>query len=894
MKNKQLTRFLFIFLVLISTFFTFAQQTIENRQEITLVENQQKMLQEINQTAGTVTYRFSDKDSAIKIEKDLYLNVIPENNASYVKTDSNGSLIEADLIASKDTTWTFGNQTLKISNGTRVIFKNKELQIFNKNNTYFKIENKNLGINEKIQSMRDGTILIKENNAISGKEFQIGDLNINGEVFIVSEGYLLNNGTIGNLKSLEIIADKNEILIVKPEINLTKLQNRNYIAPGNVLEANGEGFSLEFKPGNPWANVRENSKLKLDFEKKIKINMDNRDNENLAPLFLITRSNYSLLKINNGELSASYGTTSDKTIQNNGQDTNKAIFTKLLTSNKNGYLSVPLELKDLKNNNDESWYFDNSGNIVDSIYRVSEISELTPEQVANFKKSTNNTPIDSSARRVLNINEKTRTDNQLLKAKVLMDREGNIKYPIYQAYSESTLFNDRKLGEFLNLIKNNEEKYYLDDTSLRFLNQTFNVQFGSDHSENAYWKELIRLYPEDSRIKQVALDNINSLDADIYYGKELPAGWVSFGGLERDSIPMALTLLRGSPDLQKAYLEKIRLTVKEKEIDANLLMHSAQASSDGVVFRTVLDKYGSELTDEEYTNWQTTYRIYHGFDSYFPSYTDLGLTDIQKLQFVKNEVFQSQYAVDPNTPLPLEEIKKAIEDYTGKSDKVIFDSTYDMFSYNYPTNGMMGANENFAITPATLAEKNNFNSQTFRDVTQDGFSLTTRIKEDLANPGGKKIYLFNNHGGPDTQYVGAKFYIWSIEISDSDIANSLLKGYIDSSENPQKRTFGDKVIICDSCYSGDFIENTKTKLVDQLASRGINPDEIKLPIFISSTDKGKLGFTTSDEKNSLILRLMEQMNNNNNKLTLEEFIEARNRMLTEEYFNNPQILMNYK
>jgi hypothetical protein len=485
-----------------------------------------------------------------------------------------------------------------------------------------------------------------------------------------------------------------------------------------------------------------------------------------------------------------------------------------------------------------------------------------------------------------------------MEAKVLMDKEGNIKYPIYKSYAETTNF--QNIGQFTELIKSDPEGYYLDDASLEHLKRTFVIGFGPDTADNDYWRKLMEMYPNDPRVKQIAIDKIISIQKEgkeVYYGENLPAGWISFGGPEKDSIPLALTLFKNYPDLQKSYLESITLTIKDKEYDANLLLHSAKASSNGVVFKTLLDKYGPKLKEEDYLNWQATYQIYHGFSSYFPDYNEIGLTDIQKLQFVKEEVFKSGYGSNPIVALPIKEIQQSINNYVGgdHKNKVLFDSSYDLYSYNYPTNNAGGSSSNFAVLPATLNQKNTFNKEVIRDVDKDGFSLTSRIKQDLAdpNPDAKKIYVFNNHGGPNTQYVGMKFYLWSIELSDSDIADSLLKGYMASSKNPNKRTFGNKVMVFESCYSGDFIENTNNKLQDLLAKKGVNPNNVKLPTFISVTDKGKVGFTGSDGKNSIMLRLANQMNEENKNITLQRFLEERNKLFNEQYYNNPQILTSY-
>ena len=138
--RNYLILFSFVFILIISSF-VIAE---EAQQEITLIKTQQNMQQTIDENARTVTYTFSSSDSAIEVQRKSYWGVVPasEKNKAYIKTDDKGNLIEADLTASKETSWTFGQETLKIPEGARVLYKDGKIEIFGKENQQISLTDK--------------------------------------------------------------------------------------------------------------------------------------------------------------------------------------------------------------------------------------------------------------------------------------------------------------------------------------------------------------------------------------------------------------------------------------------------------------------------------------------------------------------------------------------------------------------------------------------------------------------------------------------------------------------------------------------------------------------------------------------------------------------------------
>jgi hypothetical protein len=852
---------------------------------------------ELNKKEGVSTISFTGENSYINVKDDLFKDIKAsgEDNEAYIKLNEEGNIKEADITASKDTSFVFGEKRIDVKEGTRVFYQDGKITINGQEGEEVNLMDKVTDENgeytfsnaNKVKILDSKGRLSINGNIIRGTDFQIGDLRVRaesaaeiGEVTLVPEGYLLGKKSIGEWKGMNLITDKNVLLATSKN----GLENYDsWILPDTKrLQAKGEGFEILFNEDNEWVNVNENGRLKLDFEKKIKINIENRNNENLAPLFSITRDKDSLLNIQDGDSYYSY---------KNDVDVNKAIFKKSLNSEGVGDY-VPLELKDALDQDRGSWYLDNSGNVVDSIYRVSNeidvsLEHVTPEELEKFRNGGR-----------IYLSPAVRAEG-FTEAKVLMDKNGNIKYPIYKAFAEANFKSSGSRGEnmqeFIESVESNQEEYYLDESSLKYIEDHFWPT--SDIKQMQYWKELVKIYPEDQRLKNIALNDIMKDKAEgrneVFYGKNLPRGWISLGSEADETIPKTLETFKNHKDLQMAFLENTDLTIKDRDYDENLLINSLRNSADGEVFNTLLSKYGLKPNEEESLNWKATYALYNGFDSNFPDYKDIGLSDTQKLQFVKEGVFKSNFGKDFSEPLPIREVEKIIKNYVGNKDKVIFDDSYELFMYNYPSKGVYMAEENFGYLEKCVTEKGCFQNTINRDVNKDGFSLKNLIKKDLASPSEKKIYLFNNHGGPNTQYVGAHFYGWSIDLSDSDVAESLFKGYIDSSKDPNERTFGDKVIICESCYSGDFIENVQEKLENMVIKTGVNSENIKLPTLISISDKGKVGYSANSEEYSISLNLMKLMEEKGGKITVEDFIKERDKMLEEQYMNNPQILTDY-
>lgn len=254
MKGKIIAFCLIFFLSLTSVIF--AEQTVSSeQQEIVVVQTQQDMQQSIDSTAKTVTYSFSSPESTIRIQEKEYRNVVPSlgNNSAFVKTDSAGILVEADLTAMNKTTWTFGNQTVSVEDGMRVTYKNGTLNIFSNNSANFTIKDKS-SLNVNTISLENNSQLSFFKETISGKNFEVDGIRVReGGVVIRKGGYILSKDSLADWKGMTLVNDKD--LFLANSFEETK-NHDNWIFPENTkLSGKGEGFEIVFKEDNKWAKI---------------------------------------------------------------------------------------------------------------------------------------------------------------------------------------------------------------------------------------------------------------------------------------------------------------------------------------------------------------------------------------------------------------------------------------------------------------------------------------------------------------------------------------------------------------------------------------------------------------------------------------------------------------
>jgi len=257
---------------------------------------------ELNKKNGISTISFTGENSYINVKGDLFKDVKAsgEDTKAYLKLNEEGDIKEADITASKDTSFVFGEKRIDVKEGTRVFYQNGKITINGKegeevnlmdkvtdeNGDYSFSDSKNIKILDS-----EGRLSI-EGNTIRGTDFQIGNLRVKaqsiadlGEVSIVPEGYLLGKKSIGEWKGMNLITDKNVLLATSKN----GLENYDsWILPDTKrLQAKGEGFEILFNEDNEWAKVDSNDNFAIRAGKNFRMDLENRNiitNERLGGL----------------------------------------------------------------------------------------------------------------------------------------------------------------------------------------------------------------------------------------------------------------------------------------------------------------------------------------------------------------------------------------------------------------------------------------------------------------------------------------------------------------------------------------------------------------------------------------------------------------------------------
>jgi len=271
--KKLLILFLCAF-IFITTSFAIAE---EAQQEITIIKTQQNMQQVIDENARTVTYTFTSKDSAISLtEKDFFWSVKPESqeNKAYIKTDDKGNLIEADLTASQTTTWIFGQETLKVPEGARVLYKDGKLEIFGKKGESFNLKEKEKS-GAEIFFLDNKGIKIEEGQIKGNFKLKFGDTPISISGLNGKEGsvkytpsqifpsFYLQKGSMVSYEGarISVLEQKNEGLL----LNDLNGKSKQFWSSGELsLDSDDLNIKLEFDKNNPWVKSEDTKALSFE------------------------------------------------------------------------------------------------------------------------------------------------------------------------------------------------------------------------------------------------------------------------------------------------------------------------------------------------------------------------------------------------------------------------------------------------------------------------------------------------------------------------------------------------------------------------------------------------------------------------------------------------------
>jgi hypothetical protein len=267
----------------------------------------------------------------------------------------NGSILEADLTASEEASWTFGDQLLNVKKGTRIIFKDGKVEVFGEEGDSFELEDLLLNLTADIVFRKDSEVSLT-GNVLEGKNFNVGGVRINeGSLFIANEGYVLGRKSLAEWDGLTIENEEN--LFLATSFYATKAHDNWLFSEEHRLIGGGEGFEILFNEDNQWAKIDPNDNFQIKAGKGFEFSLENRDINKKIPLmktkgeFMINQ-NYKTIYLENGKVLA---TRKGQEILFNQNTMNKDSSTspielvvegqsnKFLISNFKGISSVPLE-----------------------------------------------------------------------------------------------------------------------------------------------------------------------------------------------------------------------------------------------------------------------------------------------------------------------------------------------------------------------------------------------------------------------------------------------------------------------------------------------------------------------------------------------------------------------
>jgi len=844
---------------------------------------------ELTKKDGASTIEIKDKGNLVITQVDdkgkttdhfFYQNI---KEGGKFELDDKGQIAKADITASDDTSFRFGSQSVSVPKDARVIYDDGKISVSGKEGTAFDLKeyskdaNGNFleNYNQRIRILDENGVLIN-GQTIQGKNFQVGDINVRGmnnglgTLTIQENGNILGKNSIADWKNLEIDATQKDVLLVKPGADISKITG-NYIAPNSKLEANGDGFSLEFKPNNQWTNVKaeENDKLKLTFDRDIKVNFENRNEIDKAPLMSLTRNKDSSLIIENGGQEYVYSNEIKK-VNYAHQDytyANPRIDVSLGPTSPDNKGSVPMELEDVteaiydheiripsaknlilagagiptKILEEDNWLFSNNGKVVPGKYY--------PEAI----RSKGNVFVYGES------------------FDIKLDSEGNIKYPIIAA---SRQFNfggiDTSIGEIVGFDSKN---HYLDKKQIDYI-------FGEDRE-----KPLANILGERFRELKVTYDNYkddpellqpihNAIDntGRIEFFTSDRKGYI-VGSETRGvgTILSAIELFKDDPELQSSILDKTDFKIGNylsSDIEDQFIRYSASRD----VLEKFLDKYGLDESNFNQRirilNARNQYQVLHNFNEYFPEAKDLDFSDYEKFVLTKvNDGRGAFFDVKDHA----EVVRGRIYDYYDARDKPIFttDSSIRVYVAGKDKQGLEF--EQQAALYGSLSERVKLLDISETKQSQKGFILGDLSNEKMTN----SVFVFKNHGNPDGQYIGS-FYDsngkeYAPVISPEEMANALYHRYLKSGKNSNDRSFGDITVILESCYSTDYAYNTLRELNGKLYGLYGNPiPPIKTPNFIAIAGMDQVGPGTGMSGEIV------DLTKNDGKFTLQDGIKLKN------------------
>ena len=300
MKNKIFI--LFIVMILVSQTFVLMAQESSNNAGVSQNNNvaginPQNMQLVTDESTGITTFTFISEDSTIKLGPYIFSNVEPssETAKSYITTDENGKIIEADLMARSDlkeeeyVTWTLNGETLRVPAGTRVLSKDGKIRIIH-NSKVDSFQVKKDGANEfaRIYPVKYSEIEINK-DWIEGKDFMIDvspgfSPKIKGGIRVMDQAILMKQGSLAEYGGMNLV-NKDELLLAVSEESYNSPNFKNKLLIDREVKGEGEGYSVNFGEQNQFARFDSKEDVfGIDMVKDAKFSLTNRDQLGKIPL----------------------------------------------------------------------------------------------------------------------------------------------------------------------------------------------------------------------------------------------------------------------------------------------------------------------------------------------------------------------------------------------------------------------------------------------------------------------------------------------------------------------------------------------------------------------------------------------------------------------------------
>ena len=200
--------------------------------------------------------RFSVRNKQGQIFNYINIKKKDDKTNAFVKVDKDGNILEADFTLTKETQLRFpNNPEIFVPENSRVLFKDNKITVENADE--FKLNMNNVG--SIVKTNKNNVDIF--GNTLIGNDFEVDGIKVTGldnnlgTITIKDEGHVIGKNTIAKTLSLKITGKDEEVLLAKPNIDISKYNN--YIKADSILEFKGNGFSVELQEGNQWVKIPE-------------------------------------------------------------------------------------------------------------------------------------------------------------------------------------------------------------------------------------------------------------------------------------------------------------------------------------------------------------------------------------------------------------------------------------------------------------------------------------------------------------------------------------------------------------------------------------------------------------------------------------------------------------